>query len=84
MFCEWRKFVVALEAERLFVLKFEAGFGGYRIFVTDFEQLWVEEVATEADLAQTLKVSKMCYNLSINCLRFRNALVLLKFVHVLL
>lgn len=58
MFSEWRKFVASTSG-RHFVLKFEAGGGGYRIFVTDFEQLWLEEVATEADLAQILKVTLM-------------------------
>ncbi len=60
MFCEWRKFVVS---ERHFVLKFEAGFGGYRIFITDFKRLWVEEIQTEAELSEILKVSKSRRNL---------------------
>ncbi len=45
------------------MLKFEAGFGGYRIFITDFKRLWVEEIQTEAELSEILKVSKSRRNL---------------------
>lgn len=56
MFSQWCK-IVTTNPERHFILKFETlSAGGYRLLMTDFERLWMEEVSTAESLSRILKV----------------------------